>query len=60
MQQHLLFGNLATAYALNYIARDMTRMYDEFVDQRARGDFSQLAEIHATSAGLKALVRTCV
>ncbi|KAK5074473.1 hypothetical protein LTR70_005400 [Exophiala xenobiotica] len=50
---------LATTYALHYVAEAMNDMYQE-TSMRIEedGDFSQLAEMHAVSSGLKSLSTT--
>ncbi|XP_070828837.1 peroxisomal acyl-coenzyme A oxidase 1 isoform X1 [Chaetodon trifascialis] len=53
-QQHKLFPLLATTYAFNFIAQYMNHTYKCINQDINNGDFSQLPELHALSAGLKA------
>lgn len=54
-QQHRLLALLATAYALRFAGRWVARLYTHVMGQLAAGDFSQLPEVHACTAGLKSL-----
>jgi len=54
-QQNLLFPNLANAYALYFTGRYMRQLYNTFTKRKDDQDFSILPELHATSAGLKAV-----
>lgn len=49
---------LATAYALVFMGQAGMRMYHDFEENRSRGDFSTLPELHATLSGMKALGTT--
>ncbi|GMF43740.1 unnamed protein product [Phytophthora fragariaefolia] len=58
-QQHALLPLIALAYAINFAGRAMTSLHDEalVLVKRYQGSFdSQVAEVHAVSSGLKALV----
>lgn len=46
---------LATAFALHYGAVAMWDLYSRTVENVQGGDYSQLADMHSTSAGLKSL-----
>ncbi|XP_019632781.1 PREDICTED: peroxisomal acyl-coenzyme A oxidase 1-like [Branchiostoma belcheri] len=54
-QQYKLFPNLATAYAFWLTGQTMMKVYMTSANQIAKGDISVLPELHALSAGLKAL-----
>ncbi|CAO3661253.1 unnamed protein product [Umbelopsis vinacea] len=58
MVQYRLFPVIAQAYACFFTGREMHRMYNENQDRMAKGDFSYLADLHATSSGLKSLTTT--
>lgn len=58
MQQYRLFPVLAQAYACHFTAQEMHRMYYENQAKMAAGDFSYLADLHASSSGLKSLTTT--
>ncbi|KAI9321330.1 acyl-CoA dehydrogenase/oxidase [Dichotomocladium elegans] len=58
MQQYRLFPVIAQAYACHFTALEMHRMYYENQAKMANGDFSYLADLHASSSGLKSLVTT--
>uniref|UniRef100_H3C704 Acyl-CoA oxidase 1, palmitoyl n=1 Tax=Tetraodon nigroviridis TaxID=99883 RepID=H3C704_TETNG len=51
-QQHKLFPVLAAAYAFTFVGQYMKDTYRRISDIHA-GDYSQLPELHALSAGLK-------
>ncbi|XP_037621620.1 peroxisomal acyl-coenzyme A oxidase 1 isoform X3 [Sebastes umbrosus] len=53
-QQYKLFPLLATAYAFHFVGQYMRQTYHRISGDINEGDFSQLPELHATSAGLKA------
>ncbi|XP_075870169.1 peroxisomal acyl-coenzyme A oxidase 1 isoform X1 [Nelusetta ayraudi] len=53
-QQHKLFPLLATAYAFTYVGQYMHDTYQRISGDINAGDFSELPELHALSAGLKA------
>ena len=55
MQQYRLFPHLASVFALHCTGRWMLSMYDALSRAMAEGDLSLLAEVHATSSGLKSL-----
>eukprot|EP00731_Ephydatia_muelleri_P016407 Em0009g831a len=54
-QQYKLLPLLSMAYALNMASLYMTKLFQTCQSEMAGGDFQSLAELHATSAGLKAL-----
>ncbi|KAI9486768.1 MAG: hypothetical protein EXX96DRAFT_496878 [Benjaminiella poitrasii] len=58
MQQHRLFPIIAQAYACHFTGQEMHRMYYKNQEKMARGDFSYLADLHASSSGLKSLTTT--
>ena len=58
MQQYRLFPVIAQAYACHFTALEMHRMYYENQEKMAQGDFSYLADLHASSSGLKSLTTT--
>ncbi|KAJ8399688.1 hypothetical protein AAFF_G00407930 [Aldrovandia affinis] len=53
-QQHKLFPLLATSYAFFFVGQYMNQTYHRITGDINQGDFSQLPELHALSAGLKA------
>ncbi|XP_060774936.1 peroxisomal acyl-coenzyme A oxidase 1 isoform X2 [Neoarius graeffei] len=53
-QQYKLFPLLATAYAFTFVGQYMTDTYHRITGDINQGDFSQLPELHALAAGLKA------
>ncbi|XP_048869576.1 peroxisomal acyl-coenzyme A oxidase 1 isoform X1 [Brienomyrus brachyistius] len=53
-QQHKLFPLLATAYAFHFLGQFMNQTYQRITGDINQGDFSELPELHALSAGLKA------
>eukprot|EP00897_Mesotaenium_endlicherianum_P001166 jgi/Mesen1/1104/ME000123S00271 len=57
-QQHALLPLLATAYAFLFVGRWMMRLYRDTAPRLAAGDYSTLPEVHACTAGLKALTTT--
>lgn len=58
MVQYRLFPVIAQAYAFFFTGREMHKMYNENQAQMAKGNFAYLAELHATSSGLKSLTTT--
>ncbi|RCI06450.1 hypothetical protein CU098_005985 [Rhizopus stolonifer] len=58
MQQYRLFPIIAQAYACHFTGQEMHRMYHENQEKMAQGDFSYLADLHASSSGLKSLTTT--
>ncbi|XP_013401428.1 peroxisomal acyl-coenzyme A oxidase 1 isoform X1 [Lingula anatina] len=54
-QQHKLFPLLATSYAYWFAGRSMRETYLDIQGQIMAGDFKRLPELHALSAGLKAM-----
>ncbi|KAI8497361.1 Peroxisomal acyl-coenzyme A oxidase 1 [Branchiostoma belcheri] len=54
-QQYKLFPNLAAAYAFWLTGQTMMSVYNKSSSQIEKGDISVLPELHALSAGLKAL-----
>ncbi|KAJ3170468.1 hypothetical protein HDU87_008762 [Geranomyces variabilis] len=55
IQQSRLLVQIARAYALHFTGLAMDDMYTSLVSNLANNDVSNLAETHATSAGLKSL-----
>ncbi|XP_033985232.1 peroxisomal acyl-coenzyme A oxidase 1 isoform X2 [Trematomus bernacchii] len=53
-QQYKLFPLLATAYAFTFVGQYMRETYQRISGDISDGDFSQLPELHALCAGLKA------
>uniref|UniRef100_A0A8C3AZS0 Acyl-coenzyme A oxidase n=1 Tax=Cyclopterus lumpus TaxID=8103 RepID=A0A8C3AZS0_CYCLU len=53
-QQYKLFPLLAMAYAFSFVGQYMRRTYNRISGDITQGDFSELPELHALSAGLKA------
>ncbi|KAF9578212.1 hypothetical protein BGW38_006109, partial [Lunasporangiospora selenospora] len=58
MQQYRLFPIIAAAYACHYTSKEMMRLYYLNVKNMASGNFSLLADVHASSSGLKSLTTT--
>ncbi|CAO3699738.1 hypothetical protein G6F70_005764 [Rhizopus microsporus] len=60
MQQYRLLPAVASAYACFFTGREMMRLYD--LNQKAikAGNFNLLADLHASSSGLKSLTTTMV
>ena len=58
MQQYRLLPIIAQAYACHFTGQEMHRMYHENQAKMAAGDFSYLADLHASSSGLKSLTTT--
>ncbi|ORZ25277.1 hypothetical protein BCR42DRAFT_363335 [Absidia repens] len=58
MQQYRLLPILAQSYACHFTGEAMHRMYYENQARMADGDFSYLADLHASSSGLKSLTTT--
>ena len=46
---------LAQTFALHFAGRSMSRQYEQNKTNMKGGDFSFLADLHATSSGLKSL-----
>ncbi|GAA6234510.1 peroxisomal acyl-coenzyme A oxidase 1 isoform X2 [Lates japonicus] len=53
-QQYKLFPLLAMAYAFTFVGQYMKQTYHRITGDINQGDFSELPELHALSAGLKA------
>ncbi|KAM9119752.1 peroxisomal acyl-coenzyme A oxidase 1 isoform 4-T4 [Pangshura tecta] len=53
-QQYKLFPLLATAYAFHFVGAYMKTTYHRITGDINQGDLSELPELHALSAGLKA------
>ncbi|XP_068448392.1 peroxisomal acyl-coenzyme A oxidase 1 isoform X2 [Clinocottus analis] len=53
-QQYKLFPLLAMAYAFSFVGQYMRQTYHRISGDINEGDFSELPELHALSAGLKA------
>ncbi|KAF9108300.1 hypothetical protein BGX27_008404 [Mortierella sp. AM989] len=58
MQQYRLFPLIAASYAFFLTSKEMMRLYYLNVKNMATGDFSLLADVHASSSGLKSLTTT--
>ncbi|RCI07094.1 hypothetical protein CU098_013504 [Rhizopus stolonifer] len=58
MQQYRLFPIIAQAYACHFTGQKMHHMYNENQERMSQGDFSYLADLHASSSGLKSLTTT--
>ena len=58
MQQYRLFPIIAAAYACFFTSKEMMRLYYLNMKNMATGDFSLLADVHASSSGLKSLTTT--
>ncbi|KAF9429728.1 hypothetical protein BGZ94_009698 [Podila epigama] len=58
MQQYRLFPIIASAYACFFTSKEMMRLYYLNMKNMASGDFSMLADVHASSSGLKSLTTT--
>lgn len=54
LQQNSLLPLIAGSYALKFASNYMLDMYKSLQDDIKAGNFSTLAEVHATSSGLKA------
>jgi acyl-CoA oxidase len=57
-QQYRLFPIIAAAYAFALTSNEMMRLYHLNIKNMASGDFSLLADVHASSSGLKSLTTT--
>ncbi|XP_023809978.1 peroxisomal acyl-coenzyme A oxidase 1 isoform X1 [Oryzias latipes] len=53
-QQYKLFPLLAMSYAFSFVGQYMTNTYQRINAEINRGNFTELPELHALSAGLKA------
>ncbi|XP_077690520.1 peroxisomal acyl-coenzyme A oxidase 1 isoform X3 [Eretmochelys imbricata] len=53
-QQYKLFPLLATAFAFHFVGAYMKKTYQRITGDINQGDLSELPELHALSAGLKA------
>ncbi|KAI9259492.1 acyl-CoA dehydrogenase/oxidase C-terminal [Phascolomyces articulosus] len=58
MQQYRLLPAIASAYACYFTGRDMMRLYELNQAEMAKGNFGLLADLHASSSGLKSLTTT--
>ncbi|KAG0220452.1 hypothetical protein BGX31_011009, partial [Mortierella sp. GBA43] len=58
MQQYRLFPIIAAAYACHFTSKEMMRLYYLNIKNMAAGNFSLLADVHASSSGLKSLTTT--
>jgi len=58
MQQYRLFPIIAAAYACHFTSKEMMRLYYLNIKEMASGNFSLLADVHASSSGLKSLTTT--
>ncbi|RIB24523.1 acyl-CoA dehydrogenase/oxidase [Gigaspora rosea] len=55
MQQYRLFPVIAQAYAIYFTGEIIINLYKQYIDQSSRGEFSLLADLHASTSGLKSL-----
>ncbi|KAL7317865.1 hypothetical protein PS15m_004166 [Mucor circinelloides] len=58
MQQYRLLPAVAAAYACFFTGREMMRLYNLNQEAMQQGNFSLLADLHASSSGLKSLTTT--
>ncbi|CAG8616626.1 5199_t:CDS:2 [Paraglomus occultum] len=58
IQQYRLFPVLAQAYACHFAGLALKDLYETYIKQSEKGDFSLLAYLHASSSGLKSLTTT--
>ncbi|RCH98271.1 hypothetical protein CU097_012978 [Rhizopus azygosporus] len=58
MQQYRLLPIVAAAYACFFTGREMLRLYDLNQEAMQKGNFNLLADLHASSSGLKSLTTT--
>lgn len=58
MQQYRLLPIIASAYACFFTGREMLRLYDLNQEAMQKGNFGLLADLHASSSGLKSLTTT--
>lgn len=56
--QSRLFLAIATAFAANFMGQQMVSQYEENQKNMNAGSFDLLADLHATSSGLKSLITT--
>jgi len=54
-QQQMVFHHLSVAYAVLFAGKFLRQLFNTFAHRTDDQDFSVLPELHATSAGLKAL-----
>ncbi|KAL0078780.1 acyl-CoA dehydrogenase/oxidase C-terminal [Phycomyces blakesleeanus] len=58
MQQYRLLPAVAATYAFFFTGREMLRLYDLNQEAMKNGNFDLLADLHASSSGLKSLTTT--
>ncbi|GAB5586978.1 hypothetical protein Unana1_01878 [Umbelopsis nana] len=58
MQQYRLLPIIAQAYACFFTGREMIRAYNENQKEMSAGNYTLLADLHASSSGLKSLCTT--
>ncbi|KAI8391735.1 acyl-CoA dehydrogenase/oxidase C-terminal [Radiomyces spectabilis] len=58
MQQYRLLPTIAAAYACFFTGSEMLRLYNLNQEAMQQGNFSLLADLHASSSGLKSLTTT--
>ncbi|ORY95705.1 acyl-CoA dehydrogenase/oxidase C-terminal [Syncephalastrum racemosum] len=58
MQQYRLLPHIAEAYACFFTGREMMRLYNLNQEEMQKGNFNLLADLHASSSGLKSLTTT--
>lgn len=56
--QYRLFPVLAQTFALHYMGRQMFKLYEANMNAMDKGNFELLADLHASSSGLKSLATT--
>ncbi|KAI9259026.1 acyl-CoA dehydrogenase/oxidase C-terminal [Phascolomyces articulosus] len=57
-QQYRLLSIVANAYAVIYASQELRDQYEVNQEQMQKGNFSFLADLHASSSGLKSLTTT--
>ncbi|GBC06010.1 hypothetical protein RclHR1_06560001 [Rhizophagus clarus] len=57
-QQYRLFPVIAQSYACFFTSKAMVNLYTEYTKQSSDGNYSLLADLHASSSGLKSLTTT--
>jgi acyl-CoA oxidase len=58
MQQYRLFPVIAQTYACFFTSKAMVNLHTNYMKQSSVGDYSLLADLHASSSGLKSLTTT--
>ncbi|KAG2226088.1 hypothetical protein INT45_011705 [Circinella minor] len=57
-QQYRLLSTVSNVYAILYASQDLRQQYEINQVEMQKGNFSLLADLHATSSGLKSLTTT--